>query len=45
MTVQPNDKVFRSIREGKISRLVVKGDQEAAMISHECLVTRLRAHV
>ena len=45
MSVQRNDKVFRSIREGKALRLVVKADQEAAMISHAYWVARLRGHV
>jgi hypothetical protein len=45
MTVQRNDKAFRSIREGKALRLVVKADQEAAMISHAYWVARLRGHV
>jgi hypothetical protein len=45
MTVQRNDQAFRSIREGKALRLVLKADQEAAMISHAYWVARLRGHV
>jgi uncharacterized caspase-like protein len=45
VTVQRNDQLFRSIREGKALRLVVEANQEAAMISHAYWVARLRGHV
>jgi hypothetical protein len=44
-TVKRNDRLFRSIREGRTLRLVVKADQEPAMVSHAYWVARLRGHV
>ena len=43
--VKRTDTLFRSVREGRTLRLVVKADQEPAMISHAYWVARLRGHV